>query len=103
MAYTVRLRPEAVDDVDRALAYYASIRIELLVQLQAEFDNFFDSVGERPLSFQVHAGAIRRVFMERFPYGIYYVVDETVVTVLAVFHFADDPGKLEQRLEEGAG
>ena len=41
--------------------------------------------------------------MKRFPYGIYYVVDETMVTVLAAFHFADDPEKLEQRLEESAG
>ena len=45
MAYTVRLRPEAVDDVDRALAYYASIRIDLLIQLHAEFDHFFDRLA----------------------------------------------------------
>jgi plasmid stabilization system protein ParE len=100
VTHAVRLRPEAVGDVDRALAYYAEIRFELLAELQAEFDEYFAVIGERPLSFQVHGGAVRRVFMRKFPYGIFFIVDEVEVIVLAVFHFADDPEKLESRLED---
>jgi plasmid stabilization system protein ParE len=99
VTYAVRLRPEAIADVDRALAYYAAIRIELFLELEAEFDEHFEQLAERPLSFQAHNEATRRVFMRKFPYGIYYLIDKAEVIVLAVFHFADDPEKLEDRLE----
>jgi len=79
VAHAVRLRPEAAADVDRALAYYAEIRFELLVELQAEFDEYFAALGERPLAFQVHGGTVRRVFMRKFPYGIFCVIDKAEV------------------------
>lgn len=103
MTRDIQLTPDAVADIDRALAYYATIRIELLLELQDEFDSFFDLLSERPLTFQTHAGAIRRVFLAKFPYGVFYVVDDTTVTVLAVFHLADDPETLEVRLKGSAG
>jgi len=108
VSYTLRLTPDAVRDVDRALGYYASIRIELLIELQTELDDYLDRVAERPLSFQSHERSeVRRAFMEKFPYGIFYIVEGDEVVVLAVFHVADDPVDLNARLadagEQGDG
>jgi plasmid stabilization system protein ParE len=101
VSHSLRLTPDAVRDVDRALGYYASIRIELLIELQAELDEYFDRVAERPLSFQSHERShVRRVFMETFPYGIFFIVEGDEVVVLAVFHVAGDPEDLSARLAD---
>jgi len=73
------LTPEAVADVDRALAYYAAIRVELLFELQDELDEYVAIVGDRPLSFQKHTTEVRRAFLEKFPYGVFFIVEPTEV------------------------
>ena len=40
---------------------------------------------------------VRRALIRRFPYGIYYAVDEELIEVIAVFHAKRDPKRWQDR------
>ena len=69
----IRLRPEATDDIDEAVAWYEDQRLGLGVELLLELDAAFERAALNPLSYAVqHLGA-RRVLLHRFPYSVYYL------------------------------
>jgi plasmid stabilization system protein ParE len=41
---------------------------------------------------------VRRALTRRFPYAIFYLVDEEQVVVIAVFHSSRDPKEWKARL-----
>ena len=97
--YDLRVAPDAVADLDEALVYLASVDVELMFDLQDEVDAFFLAISERPLSFQRHSGGpARRAFLNKFQYGIYFLIDADTVVVLGIFHFRDDPEKIAGRV-----
>lgn len=40
---------------------------------------------------------VRRVLIRRFPYGVMYVVEEDVITIIACFHAKRDPKQWQDR------
>jgi toxin ParE1/3/4 len=40
---------------------------------------------------------IYRMLVRRFPFGIFYRIEDTVVIVIAVFHASRDPFKWKER------
>ncbi len=55
-------------------------------------DATFRLIQENPDLFPTIYTAIRRAFIRRFPYGIFYLVEHDRVVVLAVMHVRRDPG-----------
>ncbi|MBD2701146.1 type II toxin-antitoxin system RelE/ParE family toxin [Spirosoma sp. BT702] len=53
-----------------------------------------------PYLYQEHLLFVRRAHLRRFPYTIYYVVDEinTLVLIIAVLHQKQDPAIILERL-----
>jgi plasmid stabilization system protein ParE len=58
-----------------------------------------DRIEARPLAYQVLYRNTRRILLDKFPYGIFYVVLDSKITVLAVIHHKRDP-ELAQRISE---
>jgi plasmid stabilization system protein ParE len=44
-------------------------------------------------------GAFRRILVSRFPFSVYYTIEEETVVVHGVFHNSRDPNKLRELLE----
>jgi len=44
----------------------------------------------------VHRG-VRRVLVKRFPYGVYFRVEQEQLIVFAIMHLHRDPGRWQQR------
>ena len=57
-----------------------------------------ERIRESPQLYARYKDDYRRASVRRFPYAIYYELDEGVVVVYAVFHESQDPAKLDQRL-----
>jgi len=56
-----------------------------------------DAIAQRPLQFSVvHRGG-RRAGVRRFPYGIFFEVQETRIVVIACFHSKRDPSQWRAR------
>jgi len=48
-------------------------------------------ISERPASFPEIADGIHRALTRRFPYAIFFAIEETAVVVLAIKQQAQDP------------
>ncbi|MGH9573405.1 MAG: type II toxin-antitoxin system RelE/ParE family toxin [Candidatus Acidiferrales bacterium] len=78
--------PEAAKELIEARDWYADIRPELGERFAQAVDIAVNTIAERPLQFQVVHQRRRRAGVRRFPYGIFFEVQEDQVVVIACFH-----------------
>ena len=91
MTPRIILRPEAEADLAEAYEWYDQRRAALGQSLLLSVEAALASIQESPTSFPVVHGEIRRAFIRRFPFGVFYLVDRETIVSLAVFHASRDP------------
>ena len=97
MTYTLRLRPEAEAEIEEAFRWYQERRSGLGSDFLLCLEETLEKIEHAPFVYPVVYRSIHRALIRRFPYGIFYVVEENRVTVLAVFHSNRDPGIWKDR------
>ena len=97
MTVRVRFRHEAEADVIEALAWYRERGLELGEEFLRALDSCIATIQRLPESHPVVYRDIRRALMNRFPYGVFYVREGDVITVLACFHAKRDPASWKER------
>ena len=60
-------------------------------------DAAFAGIARQPLLFPPGHRGLRRVLLRRFPYAVYYRVDDDAIRVIAVLHAAMDFSRLAER------
>ncbi len=91
------LRPVALAELEGACAWYDKQRAGLGDEFVREADQAVWHIREAPTSFpQVH-GAVRRLLMRRFPYGIFYRDSESEIVILGISHLRRDPRRWQER------
>ena len=83
--------PEADAELKEALARYDSIRPELGIRFAEAVEEAVEAISAAPLRFAAVDKARRRAGVHRFPYGIYFVVEEARILVIACFHGKRNP------------
>ena len=83
--------PEADAELKEALARYGSIRPELAQRFAEAVADTIEKVAVAPLQYAVVEKARRRAGVRRFPYGIFFLVKETRIVVIACFHGRRNP------------
>jgi plasmid stabilization system protein ParE len=91
MNNSIIIRPEAESDISDAYSWYD----DRILGLGSEFidciDDAINSILLNPESYAIVFKNIRRILVRRFPYAVYYIYEESVIVVLAVFHFKRNP------------
>jgi len=99
MKYSVKIAPEAGIEIDEAINYYNKINTTLSSELfKIIFDNI-DFIKNKPYSFSIKYNNIRSLPLEKFPFVIYYFIDEAIETVIiiSVFNTHRDPENWQKR------
>jgi plasmid stabilization system protein ParE len=91
MTVEVRLRPEAEQDLADAAAWYEEQRPGLGRQFLDETQVLLSAIAERPLAYHVVHRATRRALLQRFPFGVFYLVEPTQIVVIGILHGSRDP------------
>ena len=91
MSLRITFHRAASSEFLEASSWYEGKRIGLAAEFTAEIDRCVLLASEKPLQFAVVHQDIRRVIANRFPYGIYFRVEEQRIVILAVFHSSRDP------------
>jgi toxin ParE1/3/4 len=86
-------------DLDVAAQWYAKQGTELASEFLDAVDVVFEFIAQFPQAGQEIATGIRRVLTKKFPFCVYYTVNNGQVTVCAVLHFRRSPDAWQQRLE----
>ncbi len=103
MKRPVRFAEEAAEEVVEAFRWYEARSGGLGLALIGEVDNAIDRIRESPKTHALVAqvprsmGA-RRVLLERFPYAVAFIEEQTEVVVVAFAHLARRPGYWRRRL-----
>jgi plasmid stabilization system protein ParE len=98
VTYTLRFLEEVEDDAHSASTWYE----ERHTGLGDEFlEAFFESARQitaGPLLYEEVHGDIRRRLMRRFPYAIYFMMEEANIIIVGLFHCARDPRTIESEV-----
>ncbi|MDP2334885.1 MAG: type II toxin-antitoxin system RelE/ParE family toxin [Bacteroidota bacterium] len=85
------IKPSAELDAMNAANWYNSRRDglgnEFLLALEAKFY----TLRRNPLQYLCIYKNIRRALTERFPYGVFFIIENEVVYVLAIIHTSRSP------------
>ena len=97
--YVLIIGPEAERDVEAAFAWYEGERKGLGTSFTQELRATYARILDRPLGYQVVRSDVRRAMMRRFPYAVFYVVEDDVILVTAVLHTSRNPAAWQRRID----
>jgi toxin ParE1/3/4 len=89
---TLRVVPEAEDELAAAILWYEARRRGLGIELMAVVDEALERIANAPLSMPLWRAPWRRCTLSRFPYVIFFSVAGDTVEVAAIAHGKRRPG-----------
>jgi plasmid stabilization system protein ParE len=95
MSYALVVDPSAARDIAEARAYHAQHgKVEAFI---AGIDRAFAQIADRPLMYAVAYENVRRALLRRFPYSVFFVIEDDRVNILHVHHQRRDPASRPRR------
>jgi plasmid stabilization system protein ParE len=93
------IRPEAQVDLEEAVLWYEEQRPGLGEVLSRKIFELIDRITAAPLHFPSVAPSVRRGLLQRFPYAIYFLLenDPPEVVIIAILHQHRDPAMWKRR------
>ncbi|GBE46955.1 plasmid stabilization system protein [bacterium BMS3Bbin12] len=91
MKLIVHLREEADGDLAVAASWYEQQRVGLGHEFLDEALSAFRLIAKQPLLYPIVRRNTRRALMHRFPFGIFYRVENSHIVVVAVMHGSRHP------------
>lgn len=94
---TVRFRSEAASDVLLAREWYDGQRLGLGDDFVQSLEQVVDLVSELPDAFPEIAVGLRRALLGRFPYAVYYRMNDGFIDIIACLHTRRSPSRWRTR------
>jgi toxin ParE1/3/4 len=88
---------DAAADFQEARAWYADVRPELGERFTSAVEAAVKTIAEHSTQFPVVYRNRRRAGVRRFPYGIFFEIQDNRIVVLACFHGRRDPAHWQSR------
>jgi len=94
MAYKIIVSPRALKEIENAIEYYTLYSSNAPKSFINLLKDTYSSLATNPF-FTVRYKNIRILKISKFPYSMYFIVDETqqTVKVLSCFHNKRNPNK----------
>lgn len=98
MSHKIVLRRLCYEDLSESILWYSDKANNLGEEFLEEVENCLNRIKVNPNAYTKIYKNVRRALVKRFPFGIFYIVNEDQVIVLAVFHLSRSPKKLKERI-----
>ena len=95
--YTIEFKSEVYDDIKIAYDWYESQRLGLGEDFLLTLEESYSKIARTPKHYQIIYKSVRRKLVRRFPYGIFFVLQEDKIVILAVMHTKRKPTEWETR------
>ncbi|HEX4498823.1 MAG TPA: type II toxin-antitoxin system RelE/ParE family toxin [Thermoanaerobaculia bacterium] len=92
------IRPEAQADIEEAAFWYEDQRLGLGERFTGELFELIRRISEAPLQFPSIGDAVRRGLLHKFPYAVYFLVEDDQAVIIAVLHQRRDPAVWKSRV-----
>ncbi|MCP4213614.1 MAG: type II toxin-antitoxin system RelE/ParE family toxin [bacterium] len=100
MNLPIIVTPEAEEDIRSTYHWYKDKSPGLGKEFLHMVDEAINSIAENPDIRQIVYKNIKRALTRRFPYGIFYIVEEVNIVVIAVLHAKRNPKLWKERFAE---
>jgi toxin ParE1/3/4 len=100
MVYKLIIKPEAENDLDQAIEWYNEQNENLSAELLNELEKGFNKIQNYPEHYQKRYKQIRIIFTKKFPYGIYYTLENDIIFVHAILHNKQNPKNVSKRTKQ---
>ena len=94
---TFTFHPAAVIEFTEAIDYYESCQKNLGYEFSLEVYETINRIIINPNAWQLMNDNIRRSLVNRFPFGILYVIRNNEILILAVMHLHRKPNYWQNR------
>lgn len=98
MNYRLLVRSQAKRDLRHSVKWYETQLAGLGREFVVEVDAVLGRISENPSLYQPVYRDVRRAVTHRFPYGIFYRIDQDEIVVFAVVHVYRDVTSWQDRL-----
>ena len=86
MSHQVIIRPEAANEVQAAFDWYEDKSEGLGLEFLRAAEACLEKIRRNPLSYPLAYKQTRKAILRKFPYSLFYVIDDDTVVILACFH-----------------
>lgn len=97
MTYKIKISEEAELDLDEAYQWYESQVDRLGSEFIRVVDNNLALIQQNPLAYPIIHNNIRRKLLPKFPYGLFYLIQDDIIFILACFHVKRNPQQWKRR------
>jgi toxin ParE1/3/4 len=91
MTHLIVVRPEAAREVQEAFDWYEGRSEGLGLEFLRAADACLAGVRRNPSAFPKVHKEVRRALIRKFPYALFYIIEEDRIVVVACFHAKRDP------------
>ncbi len=98
MKYEVIIRPEAEDDLRDAFLWYEDKRTGLGYDFLLQVDAGICFINRNPEIHPAEYKGTRKHIIKRFPYKIFYFVEDEKIIIFGVIHSKRRPGLIKTRI-----
>lgn len=97
MNYRLIIRPEAEAELEEAFVWYEQQVTGLGSQFLIALDASINALRRNPFQYPIVYKNIRRALIRRFPYQVFYVLNDMQIIIIAVFHGMRNPSAWQNR------
>ena len=97
MKFEIIVAREARADLASAIGGFRDISPVLAARFAAELERVYAHIGEYPQMYPVVYRNFRRALLRKFPYSVFYIVEESIILIVGVVHQARDESTWKSR------
>ncbi|WP_298116556.1 type II toxin-antitoxin system RelE/ParE family toxin [Flavobacterium sp.] len=93
----IQFTKEALFDIEEIILWYEEQREGLSFDFELCLEVGINEIQRTPSAFQKRYKQVKIRFINRFPFGIHYIVNNEIITIVAVFHTSRSPSNWLKR------
>ncbi len=100
MIYSLRFLPEVEEDVMGGYTWYEEKAVSLGEEFLRVFYACASEISRNPLRYPKVHHEFRRRLLKRFPYALYFKIEDREIVVFGLFHCARAPHTVRGNLQD---
>jgi hypothetical protein len=91
--FTIKIDVEALEDIQKTIEWYDSIKIGLGSKFQNQVVSQISKLTKNPYLFSIRYENNRCFLIKKFPFLVHYSIDEVncIIEIFALFHTSRNP------------
>jgi len=101
MSYEIIIDKDTFNDLEEIIQWHENIRKNLGLELLGEFNILSDLLSTNPQIFKKDYLYFRKALLNRFPYSVFYGIDEDLkqIKIVGIFHTSRNPNESKKRIK----